>query len=97
MRELVLHCQEAQAEALSDALLEAGVLSVSVEDADLGTDDERPLFGEPGTICAPLGFIEEMREAGRRAREAGTPEEKRYWRNRSYDYNNLTIPSPAST
>ena len=49
MRELVLHCQEAQAEALSDALLEAGVLSVSVEDADLGTDDERPLFGEPGT------------------------------------------------
>lgn len=49
MRELVLHCLEAQAEALSDALLEAGVLSVSVEDADLGTDAERPLFGEPGT------------------------------------------------
>ncbi|WP_251863931.1 50S ribosomal protein L11 methyltransferase [Achromobacter sp. Marseille-Q4962] len=49
MRELVLHCQEAQAEALSDALLEAGVLSVSVEDADFGTEDERPLFGEPGT------------------------------------------------
>ncbi|MDH0094506.1 50S ribosomal protein L11 methyltransferase, partial [Achromobacter mucicolens] len=40
---------EAQAEALSDALLEAGVLSVSVEDADFGTDVERPLFGEPGT------------------------------------------------
>lgn len=49
MRELVLHCLEAQAEALSDALLAAGVLSVSVEDADLGTDAERPLFGEPGT------------------------------------------------
>jgi len=49
MRELVLHCLEAQAEALSDALLEAGVLSVSVEDADLGTEAERPLFGEPGT------------------------------------------------
>ena len=49
MRELVLHCLEAQAEALSDALLEAGVLSVSVEDADQGTDAERPLFGEPGT------------------------------------------------
>ncbi|WP_415792220.1 50S ribosomal protein L11 methyltransferase [Bordetella tumulicola] len=49
MRELVLHCLEAQAEALSEALLEAGVLSVSVEDADLGTDAERPLFGEPGT------------------------------------------------
>jgi len=49
MRELVLHCLEAQAEALSDALLEAGALSVSVEDADLGTEAERPLFGEPGT------------------------------------------------
>ncbi|HEY0297005.1 MAG TPA: 50S ribosomal protein L11 methyltransferase [Bordetella sp.] len=49
MRELVLHCREAQAEALSDALLEAGALSVSVEDADEGTDGERPLFGEPGT------------------------------------------------
>ncbi|CAJ50605.1 50S ribosomal protein L11 methyltransferase [Bordetella avium] len=49
MRELVLYCREAQAEALSDALLDAGVLSVSVEDADFGTEDERPLFGEPGT------------------------------------------------
>lgn len=48
MRELVLICPEAQAEALSDALLEAGVLSVSVEDADGDTDIESPLFGEPG-------------------------------------------------
>ncbi|OZI31637.1 50S ribosomal protein L11 methyltransferase [Bordetella genomosp. 10] len=49
MRELVLHCPEAQAEALSDELLAAGVLSVSVEDADRDTDQEQPLFGEPGT------------------------------------------------
>jgi ribosomal protein L11 methyltransferase len=49
MRELVLHCPEAQAEALSDELLRAGVLSVSVEDADSDTDAEQPLFGEPGT------------------------------------------------
>jgi ribosomal protein L11 methyltransferase len=48
MRELVLICPEAQAEALSDALLDAGALSVSVEDADGDTDAERPLFGEPG-------------------------------------------------
>jgi ribosomal protein L11 methyltransferase len=48
MRELVFDCPEEQAEALSDALLEAGVLSVSVEDADFGTEDEKPLFGEPG-------------------------------------------------
>lgn len=49
MRELVLHCQENQAEAWSDALLEAGVLSVSVEDAESDTDAEQALFGEPGT------------------------------------------------
>jgi ribosomal protein L11 methyltransferase len=48
MRELVLHCLEAQAEALSDALIDAGALSVSVEDADGDTEVERPLFGEPG-------------------------------------------------
>lgn len=48
MRELVLNCPESVAEALSDALLEAGMLSVSVEDADRDTDVEQPLFGEPG-------------------------------------------------
>jgi len=49
MRELLIHCAEAHAEAVSDALLEAGALSVSVEDADSDTDRENPLFGEPGT------------------------------------------------
>jgi len=49
MRELVLLCPGDQAEALSDALLESGALSVSVEDADTDTDAEQPLFGEPGT------------------------------------------------
>ncbi|NLY26598.1 MAG: 50S ribosomal protein L11 methyltransferase [Alcaligenaceae bacterium] len=48
MRELVLICPEAQAEPLSDALLDAGVLSVTVEDADVDSDAETPLFGEPG-------------------------------------------------
>ena len=48
MRELILHCSEQQAEGLSDALLELGVLSVSVEDADEHTEQEQPLFGEPG-------------------------------------------------
>lgn len=46
--EIVIEVARDQAEALSDALLEAGALSVSVEDADLGTDAEQPLFGEPG-------------------------------------------------
>lgn len=49
MRELVLSCTENQAEVWSDALLEAGALSVSVEDADGDTSQERPLFGEPGS------------------------------------------------
>jgi ribosomal protein L11 methyltransferase len=43
-----------QAELLSDALMEAGALSVSLEDADAGTLDETPLFGEPDHPTAEL-------------------------------------------
>ncbi|MDR2164832.1 MAG: 50S ribosomal protein L11 methyltransferase [Zoogloeaceae bacterium] len=39
----------ARAEPLCDALLEAGALSASIEDADAGTPAEKPQFGEPGT------------------------------------------------
>jgi ribosomal protein L11 methyltransferase len=46
--EVVIEIAREHAEALSDALMEAGALSVSVEDADEGTDAEKPLFGEPG-------------------------------------------------
>ena len=42
------------AEALSEALLDHGALSVSVEDADAGTDSETPQFGEPGSAETPL-------------------------------------------
>ncbi len=56
---------------------------------DLGLGE---LFGEPGTICAPLGMIEEMHEASAMGQKAATPEEKRYWRNRSYDWNNIPHP-----
>ncbi len=49
MRELVMICPGALAEPLSDVLLETGALSVSVEDADMDTDAEEPLFGEPGS------------------------------------------------
>lgn len=41
------------AEALADALLEQGALSVSIEDADAGTPDENPQFGEPGSLTRP--------------------------------------------
>jgi ribosomal protein L11 methyltransferase len=47
-RELVVELAREHAEELSDALLELGALSVSVEDADADTPDEQPLFGEPG-------------------------------------------------
>ncbi|MBC7860384.1 MAG: 50S ribosomal protein L11 methyltransferase [Burkholderiaceae bacterium] len=46
--EIVIEVARVHAEALSDALMEAGALSVSVEDADEGTEAEQPLFGEPG-------------------------------------------------
>ncbi len=46
--EIVVEVALEHAESLSDALMEAGALSVSVEDADEGTEAERPLFGEPG-------------------------------------------------
>lgn len=46
--EVVIEIAREHAEALSDALMEAGALSVSVEDADEGTEAEKPLFGEPG-------------------------------------------------
>jgi ribosomal protein L11 methyltransferase len=46
--EVVIEIAREHAEALSDALMEAGALSVSVEDADEGTDQEKPMFGEPG-------------------------------------------------
>lgn len=44
-------CQHA--EALADALLGAGALAVSIEDADAGTVDEQPQFGEPGSLSRP--------------------------------------------
>ncbi len=43
----------ARAEPLCDALLEAGALAASIEDADAGTPDEQPQFGEPGSVNSP--------------------------------------------
>jgi len=57
VRELVLSCPGKWVDALSDALIEAGALSTSVEDVDLDTDDERPIFGEPGGDQALGGWL----------------------------------------
>jgi len=45
---LVLRTDARVADALSDALLAQGAQSVSVEDANAGTAEEAPLYGEPG-------------------------------------------------
>jgi len=42
------------AEALSEALLGQGALSVEVTDANAGTPEEVPQFGEPGSPALPL-------------------------------------------
>ncbi len=41
------------AESMCDALLEIGALAASIEDADAGTPDEKPQFGEPGSVNSP--------------------------------------------
>jgi len=57
MFELVLRAPQALVERVSDALIDdLEALSVSVEDADAGTGDERALFGEPGMPAAPPGW-----------------------------------------
>lgn len=57
MIELVLRAPQGLVEAVSDALAdELDALSVSVEDADAGTDEEQPLFGEPGLPAPAPGW-----------------------------------------
>ncbi len=57
MFELVLRAPQALVEAVSDALIdELDALSVSVEDADAGSDSEQALFGEPGMPAAAAGW-----------------------------------------
>ncbi len=44
-----------RAEEVSDALMESGAYSVSIEDADAESEQEKPIFGEPGlepSVCA---------------------------------------------
>ena len=45
---LSIHADATYAEALSEALLERGALSVDMLDADADTPDEQAIFGEPG-------------------------------------------------
>ncbi len=58
MFELVLRAPQDLVDPVSDALMdELDALSVSVEDADAGTDGERALFGEPGMPAPASGWV----------------------------------------
>jgi ribosomal protein L11 methyltransferase len=56
LQELTLLAEEHRAEALADALIDAGALSVAIEDAHAQTPAEEPLYGEPGLAPARLGW-----------------------------------------
>ncbi|MCR4297199.1 MAG: 50S ribosomal protein L11 methyltransferase [Gallionella sp.] len=56
---LMVDSDAEHAEALSEALLELGALSVDLLDADAGTPDEQAIFGEPGE--APPGVWQHNR------------------------------------
>lgn len=66
------------ADAFGDALLEAGALSVSVEDADAGTASEKPIFGEPGAtsgiwqLCTMTALFPAHTDAREIARNAAS-------------------------
>ena len=64
---LILRTDARVADALSDALLEQGALSVSMEDASAGTAEEAPLYGEPGLAVEtawPQSLITALYERG---------------------------------
>lgn len=67
------------ADALSDALMEVGALSVSIEDALAGTDEEKPIFGEPGEPVESMweqsivvALLEEQADCAAIVREAAS-------------------------
>ncbi len=49
-RELLVELDSQTALALSDALIDLGALSASLEDVNADTPDEQPIFGEPGLV-----------------------------------------------
>lgn len=56
---------------------------------DLGIDI---LSQEKGTLCAPLGLVEQMNSSWGNMENAATREEYRYFRNRNYDLFNVAHP-----
>ena len=69
---LSLELEAGRADALADALLEAGALSVEITDAAAGTPQERPIFGEPGRRSRPHLELEQRARAVRRGGRCGS-------------------------
>lgn len=74
---------------MGKALLERMKLGFTFLKMDLGIGQ---LIQEPGTLCAPLGFLEEMKQAHQAVRADMDPDEKRRLRNRAYDIYNIPHP-----
>ena len=55
-QEAIMLLDREAVEPWSDALLEAGALSINAEDADAESLDEQPLYGEPGTTPEVLAW-----------------------------------------
>ncbi|MGC9162042.1 MAG: 50S ribosomal protein L11 methyltransferase [Thiomonas sp.] len=62
-REVTIAVGEEQADALSDALLELGALSVSVEDRFGDTAQEQALYGEPGMPAPKSAWAQSLLRA----------------------------------
>lgn len=56
LRELIFLAGAGEVDLWSDALLEAGALSVQAEDADADSPDEQALYGEPGIPAVRAGW-----------------------------------------
>ena len=56
--EVIISVAQKNTEDLSDALMQAGALSVAVEDEWADTDAEQPLYGEPGLEPTTLAWAQ---------------------------------------
>jgi ribosomal protein L11 methyltransferase len=75
---LSLILNENQADAFGDQLMEFGAISVNVEDAEEGTANEKPIFGEPGAATGMwaksklTALFQDGADAEKKAREAAS-------------------------
>lgn len=75
--------------AMGQALKKRMEMGFTFLKMDLGINQ---IIHEPGTISAPLGFLEEMKARADAMAKASTKEEYRYARNRWYDVINVAHP-----